>query len=238
MAPAINCKGNYTNKNGQNDAAVRVDRLTPGEQHAGKERQVRAALLVDAAEARHDIEKQKQRNRAADRHQEQRIDGGVDHALAHRFDLLGVADVAGQRGRKIARALGRAHRSDVEPGKRVRKLFERARERAAFAQHRGDALEQRTCLGAPLLLRERIDRLDERQPGADQHAQLLAEEHQRKTLGGAAPRRGERLGAHAEHGVAAPFELLDRGGAIRRLKGNPLDAAVGGDRLQLETHGC
>ena len=62
-------------------------------------------------------------------------------------------------------------------------------------------------------------------PAFEQHAQLLAEERHREALAAAAPGQAERaLGAHAEHGVAAPLELAHRRDFVGGLEVERLDA--------------
>ncbi len=214
-----------------------VDRVSPGKQQPREQRQVRAALRVDVPEARHDVQQQEQADHAADGDEEHRIDRGVDHALADRLELAGVRHVARECRREVAGLLARLHRGDVQRREGLRELLERRRERLAFPQHRDEPLYHAAPFAAALLLPERFDRLDERQPGVDQHAQLLAEERHREAPAASAPRRAERvLRAHAEHGVAAAFELADRRGFVRRLRVDRLDAAARSDRLELVAH--
>src|SRR5207302_6681532 len=121
--------------------------------------------------------------------------------LADRLELARVRDIARERRREIAGFLARLHRGDVQRREGLRELLERRRERLAFLQHRDEPLYHSAPFVAAFLLPERVDRLDERQPRVDQHAQLLAEERQGEALAATAPRRAERvLRAPAEHG--------------------------------------
>jgi len=115
-------------------------------------------------EARHDVQQQEQADHAADGDEEHRIDRGVDHALADRLELAGVRDVARERRREVAGLLARLHRGDVQRREGLRELLERRRERLAFPQHRDEPLYHPAPFAAALLLPERFDRLDERQP--------------------------------------------------------------------------
>src|SRR5207237_3526762 len=109
----------------------------------------------------------------AHRDEERRVDRGIHHALPDRLELAGVRDIARERRREIARLLARSYGGDVKRRESVRELLQRRRERLALAQHRAQALEDGAKLRAPLLLRERLDRLDQRQAGRAQPAQLL-----------------------------------------------------------------
>ena len=79
-----------------------LDELPPADQQLREERQIRDAVLVDLAEARHHVEKQEQLTSAP---AAMRIIGyrGVEGALADRLELRLIGDIARERGRDVAR---------------------------------------------------------------------------------------------------------------------------------------
>ena len=101
-----------------------------------------------------------------------------------------------------------------------------------FAQSERESAQGILGGGGAFLFAQGLDRFEQRQPGVEQRDQLLAEERHREAL---APAQGEHAaGAHLEHGVAAAFGLAARAGFIRGLQRQRLDAAVRGERLELE----
>ena len=180
---------------------------------------------------------QKKAHQTAYADKQQRINRGVDDALADGIHLGLVVGVARKGRAEIAGSLAHAHGGDVERRKSGRKLLQRARERASLAKNFHHARQHRPEIAAALLFRERIDRLDERQPRARQHQKLLAEKQHGKPLAAAAPKAERlRLLPHRENGVTAALGLLARARLVECLEVKRLDAAVLGDRPEFEAH--
>jgi len=94
-----------------------------------------------------------------------------------------------------------------------RELGERDREALAFVEAAPHALEDVAHRGVALLFGERVDRLDERQPGVEQRHELVRERHDRepRAAEAAQPRRLDREHPQTtRHGLAARVHLVDR----------------------------
>src|SRR5262249_17816732 len=152
-------------EHGEHHEAVLVYQSSGLHEELRGPRQATPEVFVNSAEAWHDVAEQERDDENARSTQHERIDRRTDQFLAEQIDLLLIRDVAHERLADRARALARPHRRDVQRRKARRQLFERGRERAPLEETRANLLERTARARAGLLLRERVDRLDEREAG-------------------------------------------------------------------------
>src|SRR5438270_10270850 len=90
------------------------DETAETEEEPREERQRMRHVLVDAGEARHDVEHEEAEHQRADDHQDRRVDARRDDLLLHLVELVVIGDVARQRFLYVAGALARLDRRHVE----------------------------------------------------------------------------------------------------------------------------
>ncbi len=129
-------------KHGEDRESMVLNRLAPLHQHARCPRQAGAEVLVDAAEARHDVAKQENRDQQSRATQHRRIDGGTHQFLAQQVDLLLIGDETRQRFANGAGPLARAHCRDVERREALRQFLKRRGQGPAFEQSGANKFER------------------------------------------------------------------------------------------------